>query len=60
MPATTTNFVVLTIESVLYDLKTEEMIWSAQLETVVEGDIEKMVQDFAETVTEDLKGKGLI
>jgi len=26
-PPTTTNFVILTVESVLYDLKTEEMIW---------------------------------
>jgi hypothetical protein len=60
MPATTTDFVVLTIESVLYDLKTEEMIWSAQLETVVEGNIDEMVQAFAEIVTKDLKGKGLI
>ena len=60
MPSTTTDFVILTIESVLYDLKTEEMIWSAQLETVVEGSIEKMVQDFVNTVSKDLKGKGLI
>ncbi len=60
MPPTTTNFVVLTIESVLYDLKTEDMIWSAQLETVVEGYIEKMVQDFAEIVIKDLKEKSLI
>jgi len=60
MPATTTDFVVLTIESVLYDLKTDEMIWSAQLETVVEEDLDSMVQDFAEIVTKDLKEKGLI
>jgi hypothetical protein len=45
---------------VLYDLKTEEMIWSAQLETVVEGNIEKMMQDYVDTVTKDLKDKGLI
>lgn len=60
MPSTTTDFVIVTIESVLYDLKTEEMIWSAQLEVVVEESIEKMVQDFAEVVTKDLKAKGLI
>jgi len=29
--------VILTVESVLYDLQTEEMIWSAQLETRLEG-----------------------
>lgn len=59
-PATTTEFVILTVESVLYDLKSEEMIWSAQLETVVEGNIEKMMQDFTQEVTKDLKEKGLI
>ncbi|MBW2451535.1 MAG: hypothetical protein JRE16_00430 [Deltaproteobacteria bacterium] len=59
-PPTTTQFVVLTVESVLYDLKTEEMIWSAQLETVVDGNIDKMIQDFAEVVTKDLSEKGMI
>ncbi len=59
-PPTTTHFTVLSVESVIYDLKTEEMIWSAQLETVVEGDIEKMMQDFVEQVTKDLKNQGLI
>ena len=59
-PPTTTTFVVLTVESVLYDLKTEEMIWSAQLETFDEGNIEKMMQDFVNEVTKDLKKNGLI
>ena len=59
-PATTTEFVILTVESVLYDLKTEEMIWSAQLETVLEGNIEKMMQDYAKEVTKDLKANNLI
>jgi hypothetical protein len=59
-PATTTEFVVLTVESVLYDLKTEQMIWSAQLETVVEGNLEAMMQDFVESVTKDMKAQGMI
>ena len=59
-PPTTTQFVILTVESVLYDLKTEEMIWSAQLETVVESTIDKMMQDFAKVVTKDLREKGMI
>lgn len=59
-PPTTTEFVVLTVESVLYDLKTEAMIWSAQLETVVEGNLEKMMLDYVETVDKDLKKNGLI
>ena len=59
-PPTTTEFLILTVESVLYDLKTGEMIWSGQLETVVESSIEKMMQDYVQAVAKDLKGKGLI
>jgi len=60
MPPTSTEFVIATIESVLYDLETEEMIWSGQLETVIEGNFEKMVQDFVNTVSKDLTEKGII
>lgn len=59
-PPTTTEFLVLTVESVLYDLESEEMIWSGQFETVVEASIEKMMQDYVKEVTKDLKAKGLI
>lgn len=59
-PPTTTEFLILTVESVLYDLHTEEMVWSAQLETVHEGNIEKMFQDFVKEVTTDLEKNGLI
>ena len=55
-PGTTT----LSIESVLYDLKTEERIWAAQLETVKEIDVMKMIRDYVEAVTRNLEGKGLI
>ena len=59
-PPTSTEFVIATVESVMYDLKTEEMIWSGQLETVIEGNFEKMVQDFVDTVSKDLTAKGII
>ena len=55
-PGTTT----LIVESVLYDLKTEERIWAAQLETVEGLDPIKMIRDYVEAVTRNLKGKGLI
>jgi len=54
------EFVTLTVESVLYDLQTEELIWSAQLETHLEGNIENMMRIFVDEVIKDLKGKGLI
>ena len=60
MPPTSTEFVIATVESVMYDLESEEMIWSGQLETVIEGNFEKMVQDFVDTVSKDLTEKGII
>ena len=59
-PPTSTEFVIATVESVMYDLESEEMIWSGQLETVIEGNFEKMVQDFVDTVSKDLAEKGII
>ena len=55
-PGTTT----LMMESVLYDLKTGERLWAAQLETVQKIDPIKMIQDYVDAVTNNLKGKGLI
>jgi hypothetical protein len=55
-----TSFVALTVESVLYDLRSEELIWSAQLETDLEGNIEKMIQKYVDEVAKDLKKKGFI
>ena len=44
----------------MYDLRTEELIWSAQLETAVEGSIDAMMQSYVEQVSKDLKRKGFI
>jgi len=59
-PATVSKFKVITFESNLYSAATGELIWSAQLETVMEGRMQKMVQDFIRTVTRDLSSQGLI
>jgi hypothetical protein len=59
-PPMKNEYVILTVESVMYDLQTEELIWSAQLETTVEGSIDNMMKDYVEQVSKDLKGKGLI
>lgn len=50
----------LVVESVLYDLKTEERIWAAQLETVEGLDPIKMIRDYVEAVATNLQRKGLI
>ena len=59
-PATSTEQVILTVESVMYDLVSEQLIWSAQYETVVEGSIDTMIDQFVKEVTKDLKSKDLI
>lgn len=59
-PATVSNFEIVTIESNLYNAATGELIWSAQLETVVESNLDKLIADFVTTVTKDLKEKGLL
>lgn len=59
-PSTTTEFQIATVESNLYDTKTGKIIWSAQLEIVVENNLEKLFTDFVKTVTKDLKKDGLI
>jgi hypothetical protein len=58
--STVTNFIVLTFESVLYDLQTKELIWLAQLETDLEGDFKEMTQQYVDEVVKNLKRKGLI
>lgn len=60
VPPTTTQFEIATIEANLYDTKSGKLTWSAQLETVIEADIQKMVADFVKIVTKDLQEKGLI
>ena len=42
------------------DLKTEELIWSAQYETAVEGSIDDMIDKFVKAAVKDLKGKKII
>lgn len=59
-PATVTDFQIVTLEANLYDVKTEDLIWSAQLETVVDSGIQNLIKDFVAQVVKDLKEQGLI
>lgn len=59
-PATVTQFQVATIEANLYDATSGNLIWSAQLDTIIEDNIQKLVGDFIKTVTKDLRQQGLI
>jgi len=59
-PATVSEFQIVTIEANLYSAASGELIWSAQLETVVEANIDALINDFIAVVTKDLKDKGLL
>ena len=59
-PATVSKFTIVTIEANLFDAQTKEMIWSAQLETVVESNIQTLITDFVKVVIKDMSSKGLI
>jgi hypothetical protein len=59
-PPTITRFDVVTIESTLYDILTGGLIWSAQIESVIDSSLEKLISDFVETVLTDLHNQGLI
>ncbi|NJC88854.1 MAG: DUF4136 domain-containing protein [Desulfuromonas sp.] len=59
-PPTTAEFQIATIEANLYETRTGKLIWSAQLETVVENNIEKLFNDFVKVVAKDLRKQGLI
>lgn len=58
-PASISRFQVITLESNLYEAGTGELIWSAQLETVMEGTIQKMISDYIKVVTKDLVDQGV-
>lgn len=59
-PARVSEYEVATIEANLYDAKSGELIWSAQLETVADGRMEKLINDFVKTVTRDMRDQGLL
>ena len=54
------SVLMLTIEAALYDLETEELIWTAMFETGREDDFEVMVKKFVDAMTSDLRKNGNI
>jgi len=58
-PPKVAQYQIATVESNLYDTTTKELIWSAQLETTVEGSLQKMIDDYIDVVIRDMKEKAL-
>lgn len=59
-PATVSDYEVITIEANLYDTESEKLIWSAQMETFVDQNINDLIVDFVKQVVKDMDDKGLI
>jgi hypothetical protein len=59
-PATVTQLQVVTIEANLYEAKNGDLIWSAQLDTVLEANSQALITDFIEVVTRDLRRHGIL
>lgn len=59
-PATITRYQVVTLESNLYAAASGDLIWSAQLETVMTKTLDEMVEDFIRVVIRDLDRQGVI
>jgi len=59
-PATVTEYVILTLESNLYDTRTESLIWSAELETDTSGVLRTKIREFVDLVTRDMVAKQVI
>jgi len=60
VPQTGTSFVVLTVESLLYDPKTEKLIWSTLMETELKNNRQEIMQNLAEETLRSLRAEGLI
>jgi hypothetical protein len=59
-PATVTQYQIVTIEANLYEASSAELIWSAQLDTTVGGNLQSLIDGFIAKVTKDMKEKGVI
>ena len=56
----TAEYQMLTAESTIYDTKTNELIWSADSETVVEGDIKDVIDSLVSALVNELRKKQVI
>jgi hypothetical protein len=54
------EYETIIITTYLFDAQTKELIWSAELETKDSGQKDKSINDFINTVTNDLRKQGVI
>ena len=54
------SFDILTVESLLYDTKTQKLIWSTRMETDIRSNSQETMQNLAEETVQSLKAEGFI
>lgn len=59
-PAYISRYKVVTVLSNIYDTKNNELIWSATSETVVDRDMEKLIDSLVNTLIQGMTAKGLL
>lgn len=59
-PSTISQFEIVTVEANLYTTDTGELVWSAQMETVLERDIQSLLTDFIRVVVRDMNSNKVI
>jgi hypothetical protein len=59
-PTTATEYQIVTLEVIIYAIRTGQPIWSGQFEMILDRRYELLFSDFAKTVASDLKANGLI
>lgn len=59
-PAYISSYQVVTVQSNIYDTATNALIWSATSETVMDRDVEALINSLVNTLIDGLTAKGLI
>lgn len=59
-PGYMTTDTVYTVETLLYSLEDEELIWAGRSETTNPGDLETFISDYAAAVDDELRKSGLL
>ena len=60
VPASVNTYNVLTIETTLWDMRNETVIWSGNTEAIQPSDVAKATQDMAKVLIERMKKDGVI
>lgn len=59
-PGTITTDTYVSIETVIYDLRQNKLVWAAQTKTMNPSDVESFVGELADAVSRELRASGMV